>query len=162
LEKTFGENGTHAEDQIVVVKQELAKDKDHVLSKLKEFEELGGEGLMLREPGSVYEGKRSGSLLKLKTFYDAEAVVVGHASGKGRNAGVTGALQCKMASGKSFSVGSGLSDKLRKNPPKVGTIIVYRFQELTRDRVPRFPTFVGVAADKTEPKDADVPVISKA
>jgi DNA ligase 1 len=29
-----------------------AKDKDHVLERLKEVEELGGEGLMLRKPGS--------------------------------------------------------------------------------------------------------------
>jgi len=32
-----------------------------------------------------------------------------------------------------FKVGTGLSDKQRRNPPKVGAIIVYRFQELTRD-----------------------------
>jgi hypothetical protein len=37
-----------------------------------------------------------------------------------------------------FNVGTGLSDKQRRNPPKVGAIIVYRFQELTRDGVPRF------------------------
>lgn len=37
-----------------------------------------------------------------------------------------------------FNVGTGLTDKLRKNPPKVGSIITYRFQELTRDNVPRF------------------------
>jgi len=40
-----------------------------------------------------------------QTFYDAEAVVTGYEPGKGRNAGVTGALKCKMASGK---VGYGL------------------------------------------------------
>ena len=49
---------------------------------------------------SQYEGKRSGTLLKIKTFYDAEAIVTGYAAGKGRNKGVTGALKCKMASGK--------------------------------------------------------------
>lgn len=49
---------------------------------------------------SVYEGRRSASLLKIKTFYDAEAIVTGHAPGKGRNKGITGALKCKMESGK--------------------------------------------------------------
>lgn len=39
-----------------------------------------------------------------------------------------------------FNVGTGLSDKLRKNPPKIGAIITYRFQELTRDGVPRSVT----------------------
>ncbi|KAF9016414.1 hypothetical protein BDZ89DRAFT_1045804 [Hymenopellis radicata] len=58
-----------------------------------------------------------------------------------------------MESGKAFKVGSGLSDKQHKNPPKLGTIITY----LTRDGVPRFPTFVGKAVDKDAPKDAEVP-----
>jgi DNA ligase 1 len=45
-----------------------------------------------------------------------------------------------------FSVGSGLTDAQRRKPPKIGTVIVYRFQELTRDNVPRlvwpkFPEF---------------------
>ena len=30
----------------------------------------GGEGIMLRKPGSYYENKRSSTLLKVKTFYD--------------------------------------------------------------------------------------------
>ena len=38
---------------------------------------------------------------------------------------------------------------------------MYKFQELTRDGVPRFPTFVGEAADKTEPKDAEIPEARK-
>ena len=37
-----------------------------------------------------------------------------------------------------FNVGSGLTDKIRKAPPVVGSIITYRFQELTRDGVPRY------------------------
>ncbi|PPQ74948.1 hypothetical protein CVT24_010179 [Panaeolus cyanescens] len=157
LQKTFGENGTHASEQIEVVHHEVARDRQHVLDRLKEIESLGGEGVMLRKPASVYEGKRSGSLLKIKTFYDAEAIVIGHAPGKGRNKGITGALKCKMASGKLFNVGSGLTDKIRKNPPKTGSIIIYRFQELTRDGVPRFPSYVGEAADKDKPKDAEIP-----
>ena len=36
---------------------------------------------MLREPGSKYEHKRSGTLLKLKMFQDAEARVVGYKDG---------------------------------------------------------------------------------
>jgi len=116
---------------------------------------------MLRKPGSIYEGRRSASLLKIKTFYDAEAIVTGYAPGKGRNKGSTGALKCKMESGKLFNVGSGLTDKIRKNPPKIGSIIVYRFQELTRDRVPRFPSYVGEAVDKTVPKDAEIPLHRK-
>ena len=39
---------------------------------------------MLREPKSLYVGKRSGTLLKVKTFFDAEAKVVGYEPGKVR------------------------------------------------------------------------------
>ncbi|CAE6454620.1 unnamed protein product [Rhizoctonia solani] len=143
--------------QVNVVEQTMCKSKDHLLETLKDVEHEGGEGVMLRQPGSEYEGKRSSSLLKVKTFYDGEAEVVGYEPGKGKHKGVAGALKCLMASGKKFSVGSGLTDKQRRAPPKVGTIVTYRFQELTRDGVPRFPTFVGIAIDKDKPSDPSVP-----
>jgi len=37
---------------------------------------------MLRQPGSLYVSKRSKTLLKVKTFYDAEAKVIGYEPGK--------------------------------------------------------------------------------
>ncbi len=43
-----------------------------------------GEGLMLRKPKSSYEHGRSSVLLKVKSFYDEEAKVVGHKKGEGR------------------------------------------------------------------------------
>ncbi|KZW03370.1 DNA ligase/mRNA capping enzyme [Exidia glandulosa HHB12029] len=156
LEKLFGEGGSHACDHVVIVEQTAVKDRDHIFKMLKAVEAQGGEGLMLRKPKSTYVGSRSSTLLKIKTFHDAEARVTGHTKGRGKHVGVCGALICEMQSGKTFQCGSGLTDKQRKNPPAVGSIIVYRFQELTRDGVPRFPTFVGESADKTEPKDAEL------
>ena len=44
---------------------------------------------MLREPGSLYYGKRHGSCLKVKSFYDAEAKVIGLTVGE----------VCSLASG---------------------------------------------------------------
>lgn len=157
LNELFGPSGSHACSEVKVLEQIKAKDKDHVLSFLKDIESQGGEGVMLREPGSKYEGRRSSTLLKLKSFYDAEARVIGYEPGKGKHAGSVGSLRCVMESGKKFSVGSGLSDRQRQHPPKVGSIIVYRFQELTKDGCPRFPTFIGETADKTVPKDAEIP-----
>ncbi|GLB34971.1 putative DNA ligase [Lyophyllum shimeji] len=162
LKTLFGPGGSHASDKVEIVAHEMATSRQHVLDKLKEIESLGGEGLMLRKPGSIYEGRRSATLLKIKTFYDAEAVVTGYVPGKGRHKGTTGALKCKMESGKTFSVGTGLSDKQRKNPPKVGAIITYRFQELTKDGVPRFPSYICEAIDKDKPKDAEIPEHRKA
>ena len=37
---------------------------------LADVNKAGGEGIMLRKPGSLYEHKRSTTLLKVKTFHD--------------------------------------------------------------------------------------------
>ncbi|CAJ1375013.1 unnamed protein product [Effrenium voratum] len=116
---------------------------------LSQVEKRGGEGLMLRCPGSRYERKRSKTLLKVKTFYDEEAIVVGHAGGTGRVAGMCGALLCETPDKRRFKVGSGLSDAQRRNPPEVNAVITYRYQELTADNIPRFPTLVGERVDMT-------------
>ncbi|KAJ3343953.1 hypothetical protein HDU93_005236 [Gonapodya sp. JEL0774] len=141
-------------DHVKLVRQTLCTGQSHVLKMLKDVENVGGEGLMLRKPDSRYEKSRSNTLLKVKSFYDAEALVEGHEPGKGKNTGVMGALKCAMASGKKFRVGTGFTDKERANPPKIGSIITYRFQELTNDGVPRFPSFVGERIDMDKPKDA--------
>ncbi len=52
LNKLFGSNGTHQSDKVNVVEHEVVKDRQHVLDQLKKIESLGGEGLMLRKPGS--------------------------------------------------------------------------------------------------------------
>jgi DNA ligase-1 len=51
---------------------------------LKKVIDRGGEGLMLRKPGSYYVAKRDSSLLKVKLFHDEEARVIGHSRGEGR------------------------------------------------------------------------------
>ena len=120
---------------------------DHLRAELKRVEALGGEGLMLRRPGSAYEVGRSHSLLKVKSFFDAEARVVGHQAGAGRHRGRLGALLVELQDGTGFAVGSGLSDAERGDPPPVGSIITFRYQELSDGGVPRFPTYVGVRHD---------------
>jgi len=117
---------------------------DHLRQELARLEALGGEGLMLRQAGSRYEGGRSATLLKVKSFHDAEARVLKHQEGAGRHKGRLGALLVEMADGTEFSVGTGFSDAERENPPPVGSLITYRYQELSEAGVPRFPSFVGV------------------
>jgi len=120
---------------------------DHLRSELKRVESLGGEGLMLRRPKSMYEVGRSSSLLKVKTFHDTEGRVVGHAPGTGKHKGRLGALIVELPSGTKFNVGTGFSDAERENPPKIGAVITFRYQEMTKDGVPRFPSYVGERID---------------
>jgi DNA ligase-1 len=128
-------------------KHERCKGVDHLKDELARVEALGGEGLMLRRPGSKYEAGRSSSLLKVKSFRDAEAKIVAHEPGTGRHKGRLGSLRVQMPDGTEFSVGTGFSDKEREDPPPIGAIITYRYQELSEAGVPRFPSYVGVRDD---------------
>jgi DNA ligase 1 len=112
--------------------------------KLREIVRQGGEGLMLHRADAAYEAGRSSALLKLTPWLDAEARVVGHLPGKGKYAGMVGALQMELPDGRRFALGSGLSDALRRNPPPPGTLITYRYRELTRHGMPRFPRYLRV------------------
>ena len=123
----------------------------HLKSELQKVEARGGEGLMARKPGSLYEAGRSSTLLKIKSFKDAEARVVHHAAGAGKNKGRLGALVVELADATRFNVGTGFTDAERDDPPPVGSIITFRYQELSDAGVPRFPSYVGVRIDATAP-----------
>lgn len=125
----------------------VCKGLDHMLAELDRVNKLGGEGLMLRKPGSAYERTRSTSLLKVKTFLDAEATVIGYEAGAGRHKGRVGALVARFGNGKEFKIGTGLKDRERESPPPVGSVVNVKYQELTKDGIPRFPVFVGLRPD---------------
>jgi DNA ligase-1 len=132
------ELGSHAH----VLEHERCTGTDHLRNELAGVEAMGGEGLMLRKPGSAYVAGRSDTLLKVKTFHDAEAVVTGHQPGTGRHRGRMGALLVKLPDGTPFKVGTGFTDAERDDPPSIGTTITFRYQELTRAGVPRFPSYL--------------------
>ncbi|KAG0223865.1 hypothetical protein BGW41_005339 [Actinomortierella wolfii] len=121
--------------------------KVHLLKELENVQNLGGEGIMLRAPRSRYEFKRSKTLLKVKTFFDEEAIVVSYNRGTGKHSHRMGCLNVKTPDGRTFSVGTGFTDAQRDNPPKVGSVITYKFQELSNTLTPRFPSFVGERID---------------
>jgi DNA ligase-1 len=126
---------------------ERCKSLEALRAELTRIESLGGEGLMLRQPGSKYVAGRSATLLKVKTFHDAEAVVVGHQAGAGRHKGRMGALLVRLSDGTDFAIGTGFSDRERENPPAIGATVTFRYQELSDGGVPRFPSWVGVRVD---------------
>jgi DNA ligase-1 len=85
--------------------------------------------------------------LKVKTFHDADAKVIGHEPGKGKHKGRLGALFVQLPNGTKFSVGTGFSDAERSAPPPVGSTITFRYQELSEAGVPRFPSYVRLRKD---------------
>ena len=118
--------------------------KKQLQAKLHELEQVGAEGLMLHHQDAAYTTGRSNALLKLKTYQDTEAEVIGYRPGKGKYQGMVGALVVKMPDGKTFAIGSGLTDALRQTPPEVGSIITYRYNGLTKHGLPRFARFLRV------------------
>ena len=127
---------------LMAVPQFRLADAVALRKRLDEIVRAGGEGLMLHRADAAYETGRSAILLKLTPWLDAEAVVVGHIPGKGKHAGKLGALRMEMPDGRRFSLGSGLSDALRRDPPPLGRLVTYRYRELTTGGMPRFPTYL--------------------
>jgi DNA ligase 1 len=145
-----------------VHEHEVCDGFDHLRDELTRVEGLGGEGLMLRQPKSTYEVGRSTSLLKVKTFHDAEGRVIAHVPGAGRHKGRLGAVTCELPSGVTFNIGTGFSDAERQDPPPIGAVVTFRFQELTDDGIPRFPSWVGVRIDAEWPPRSEARPVSHA
>jgi DNA ligase 1 len=117
-------------------------DRNILQKMLAETLQAGGEGLMLHRAAALYSSGRSDDLLKLKPWLDAEAIVVAHLPGKGKYAGQLGALRVQMPDGRTFRLGTGLTDAQRRNPPALGSTVTYRYRELTTRGLPRFASFL--------------------
>jgi DNA ligase-1 len=128
---------------------EVCQGTEQLVQELARVEALGGEGLMLRSATAPHRGGRSSDLLKVKSFHDDEALVLDHEAGKGKYQGQVGSLVCVTRQGARFKVGSGLVDAMRgcKQAPQPGTVITFKYFELTKDGIPRFPTFLRVRPD---------------
>ncbi len=139
--------GARGHEFASVLEQQQCRGFDHLWAEFARVDALGGEGLMLRKPGSMYASGRSSILQKVKKFHDAEATIIGYDPGEGRHKGRVGALRCRLPDGVEFGVGTGLKDHERDSPPPIGTVITFKYQELTELNVPRFPVYVGVRRD---------------
>ncbi len=109
----------------------------------------GYEGIMIRLRGSIYENKRSKNLLKYKHFLDNEFVIVDVVEGKGNRSGMAGNLILKMKDEREFSSGIRGGEeyykKLLDNRLKlIGQLATIRYQELSKEGIPRFPVCIDV------------------
>ena len=109
---------------------------------LHTFEDKGYEGLMIRRNG-LYKENRSKDLLKYKRFLDDEFEVVGHHESKTG----TAVFDCITKDGSIFSVlmketMEMKQDRMKNVEDYYGKMLTVRFQEWTKDKIPRFP--VGI------------------
>lgn len=129
------------------IEQRPAVDRRQVAKMLADVLKAGGEGLMLHRADASYETGRSDTLLKVKPWLDAEGVVVAHLPGKGRHAGRLGAVRLRLPDGRHLSIGTGFTDAQRDDPPPLGSVVTYRYRELTASGLPRFASFLRVRTD---------------
>ena len=132
---------------LLVIEQFKIANHQALIKKLNEVTKLGGEGLVLHRQDSLYKAIRNNDVLKLKTFEDAEAKVLSRIAGKGKYEGMMGALLVENEEKIRFKIGGGFSDELRKNPPKIGSIITYKYFGKTNENKPRFASFLRVRED---------------
>ena len=119
----------------------------------------GYEGIMIKDPDSFYECKRSTTWLKSKPFIEISLKVTDFEEGTGRNMGRLGAIIAEGEDeGKFFkiNVGSGFTDEQRlqywgEKKNLIGQIVEVRADSISKSqdgsywslRFPRFKTFRG-------------------
>ena len=138
----------------------------------------GYEGVMLRCPNGTYKFGRattnSNILLKVKSFMDSEAEVIGfkekmvncneaskdafgHSERSTAKDGLVpadtlGGFILRMDDGREFSCGSGLNDALREQiwnnqADYLGKLVKYKFMTTGIKDLPRHPVFVGFRSE---------------
>jgi DNA ligase 1 len=133
-----------AAPQLIAVEHTPVADRDALRRRLAATVAQGGEGLVLHLATAPYATGRNDALMKLKPQLDAEATVVAHRAGRGKYAGLLGALDVRTPEGRRFLIGSGFSDAQRREPPAVGSVVTYRYRDVTSGGLPRFASFMRV------------------
>ena len=137
----------HPSAHAFVIPQQSVTDRGALQRELKRIERLGGEGLIVRDPEAGYLAGRRPEILKVKSFQDEEAVVIEHLPGRGKNAGLLGALRVELPDGTRFRIGTGFSNEQRSNPPPLGTTITFKHHGQYPSGVPKFPVFLRIRYD---------------
>ncbi len=126
------------------IKQQQLNNRKSLYQLLNKVVADNGEGLMLHLATGHYQSGRSKNILKLKKHQDAEAKVIAHLPGKGKYKGLLGAIKVETPEGITFKIGSGFSDEDRMHPPKIGSLITYKYIGKTQRGVPRFASFLRI------------------
>lgn len=132
--------------QFVLLPSHLVYSQVEIDTRFELWTSMGFEGLMVRDPLSAYEHKRTRALLKRKQWFEAEALIIELLPGKGKHEGRLGAFLIK-GDGWTCQVGTGLSDAQREmwwQDSPIGRIARIKYQEKTLMGVPRFPVLLTV------------------
>lgn len=117
--------------------------------------EQGYEGIMLRDPDSPYENKRSKGLLKHKDFLTEEFEVVDIEPGLGNWSGMAKKVVLRLPDGRTFKSGIRGSQaqnrqRLIEKEKYIGGDAACRFQNYTPDGIPRFGVVITLYGGKRD------------
>jgi DNA ligase-1 len=141
VQQWFLENNNN---YVKIIPQKLCKNTQELEEFLNEIIAHQGEGVMLKNPNALYEEGLSNSLLKVKKFYDTEGIVIGH---NYNNNGQLKSLIVELFNGVIFNLGNGFTQEQRQNPPKIGSIITFKYYGLTKNNKPKFASFLHERKD---------------
>lgn len=119
----------------------------------KSFIDQGYEGIIIRKDGTSYEGKRSVSLFKHKTFLDMEGIVVGHKLEK-HDASKLGSLVIQLADKSTVDARPAMPAErkayiLEHLDEFMGLTATLKYQELDAETgTPRFPVLKAFRASE--------------
>lgn len=142
FEKSFQERFKKFVDKkfIFHVPYEIIK-KSKLAEYHQKFLDQGYEGIMVRNVDAVYESGRSFSLLKYKDFYDKEFKITDITSGKD---GVP-IFQCNNEfTTRIKGVNEEKQKYLDNKESYIGKMMTVRYQELSKEGIPRFPVGIQI------------------
>jgi DNA polymerase/3'-5' exonuclease PolX len=158
-----------------MAKQTLIESEEHMDKLYKDILKKGGEGLMIKDPDSLYEDKRSNYMLKVKPDFDEEAEIVDYKLGNGKNAGILGSFICAPLTNMDtyhlrdkdpnheFSL-SGMDDTVRNNyetTHPIGTVVSITHSGKTDGGKPRFARYVRKREDIIVKDHVEDPTLKK-
>ena len=143
-------------EYIKVVKHKVVHSSEEIHDFYNLCLDKGLEGLVLKEPDHYYKRTRSNLWMKMKEAHTIEGRVVDFKEGEGRLKGMLGALIVELANSVSADVGSGFTDKQRKEfcdnrigkDSMYGRIIEIEYHERTLDQSLRHARYITTRDDK--------------
>lgn len=134
--------------EYIIASEQLLKEK------LNEYVSQGYEGLMIRELGVIYEGRRTTKLLKYKNWIDDEFEIISINKEDIRD--IAGSFTVKNKDGQTFNCSLSFTLKKRaellNNKSKyIGKFVNVKFFEYSENNIPRFPVAKYFRNDMDQP-----------
>ena len=125
----------------------------------------GGEGVVLRNPDTEYEHRRTRNLIKFKPVLDKEAKVIDYTEGKGSFKNMLGTFKVEITGDdgepKTFQLSGRMNREFRSayqfrngkisqaprkgnsnHFPVIGDMVTYEYMSLSKNGIPRQPIFL--------------------